>query len=274
MPRIDYGASIKLLVSVRGHPFDRNGFDSVFSNLDDVSATMVDQPAAALLMRPEAMTDFDVLVLYDMPGLDLRDGPHRPIVVEPNAAVKEGLSRLLDCGKGVLALHHALAGWPSWPEYGEWLGGRFLYRPGVVRGRMRSDSGYRHDVKHSLHVVAEHPVMTGLPREFEMVDELYLAEVFEDDLLPLLTSSYGYAAENFWSASAAMDGSVFSRDGWSHPPGSNIVGWVKRARRSPLVYLQAGDGIVAYENPYFRQLVANAVRWLASPQSLEWARQV
>jgi hypothetical protein len=30
---------------------------------------------------------------------------------------------------------------------------------------------------------------------------------------------------------------------------------------SRLVYLQCGDDPVAYANPYYRQLIGNAVRW-------------
>ena len=32
------------------------------------------------------------------------------------------------------ALHHALAGWPTWGEYHDWLGGQFFYHPGQWRG--------------------------------------------------------------------------------------------------------------------------------------------
>jgi hypothetical protein len=55
---------------------------------------------------------------------------------------------------GVVALHHALAGWPAWPDYAGWLGGTFLYRAGTLRGEVRPDSGYRHEVAYSAQVVA------------------------------------------------------------------------------------------------------------------------
>ena len=46
MPIIHYRAPIKLLVAVRGHPFDRSAFDAMFLAMDGITATMVDQPAA------------------------------------------------------------------------------------------------------------------------------------------------------------------------------------------------------------------------------------
>ena len=66
MPIIRHHAALQCLVAVRGHPFDRTAFDAMFQAMDGISATMVDQPAAARLMSPEGMAGFDVLVLYDM----------------------------------------------------------------------------------------------------------------------------------------------------------------------------------------------------------------
>lgn len=63
MPVIDYHADIRALVAVRGHPFDRNAFASLFDDMTCLSATMVDQPATARLMNPDGMAEFDVLVL-------------------------------------------------------------------------------------------------------------------------------------------------------------------------------------------------------------------
>ncbi|SFS10328.1 ThuA domain-containing protein [Sphingomonas jatrophae] len=272
MPRIDHAAELRALVAVRGHPFDRTAFDRLFEGMAGISATMVDQPAAALLMTPEGMADFDVLVLYDMPGVDFAAAEDRPGLLQPSAALKDGMRRLLGAGKGVVALHHALAGWPTWDEYGDWLGGRFLYKPGLVRGEPRPDSGYRHDITHTLRPVAPHPVTAGLPDSFTLTDELYLAETFESDIIPLLRSDHAFDDRGFWSAAAAVNGRMFDNEGWVHPPGSNIVGWVKRALASPLVYLQPGDGPSVYDDPNYRRLVENAIRWAASPEALDWAR--
>ena len=73
---------------------------------------------------------------------------------------------LVEAGHGFVFLHHAIAGWPAWPEYGELIGGRFLYLPADVRGERKLDSGYRHDVTHQVSVLAEHPVTAGVPETF------------------------------------------------------------------------------------------------------------
>jgi len=263
MPIILHNAPLQCLVAVRGHPFDRTAFDALFQSMEGISATMVDQPAAALLMTPAAMRDFDVLVLYDMPGLDFTVAKDAPAYLEPSQALKDGFRALLEAGKGVVALHHALAGWPLWEEYGEWLGGRFLYHPGTVRGEARLDSGYAHDVAYQAEVVSDHPVTAGLPPHFAMTDEPYLCEIFEQDVTPLLRSDGDYTRDAFFSADLAVKGRMYDREGWDHPPASNLIGWAKQAINSRLVYLQPGDGPSAYDSPHYRRLVENAIRWVA-----------
>jgi uncharacterized protein len=263
MPIIKHNAPVKCLVAVRGHPFDRTAFDSLFQAMEDVSATMVDQPAAAQLMTPEGMKNYDVLVLYDMPGLDFTQAEPAEYLA-PDEQLKAGFRALLESGKGVVALHHALAGWPTWHDYAEWLGGRFLYRPGSVRGKSCPDSGYRHEVTYTASVVADHPVTAGLPEQFELTDELYLAQVFEADVTPLLRSSATFTRDHFYSADAAVKGRMFENEGWDHPPGSNLIGWTKQALNSRVVYLQPGDGPSVYDNPHYRRLVENAIKWVCA----------
>lgn len=263
MPIIHHHAAINLLVAVRGHPFDRNAFDAMFADMEGVSATMVDQPAAARLMNPAGMAGFDALVLYDMPGLDFEHPTDRPGVMSPSAQVKAGFAALLEQGTGIIALHHALAGWPDWDAYADWLGGRFLYKPAMLRGQQCLDSGYAHAVSYdAVNVVGDHPVMRGVPARFAMTDELYLAQVFEGDVTPLLRADHAFVAENFYSPQAALAGRMNDNAGWAHPPGSNLIGWAKNAGNSRLVYLQPGDTQAAYDNPHYRQMVRNAVEWV------------
>lgn len=263
MPIIRHRAPLQVLVAVRGHPFDRTAFDAVFQQMDGIAATMVDQPAAARLMNPDGMRGFDALVLYDMPGLDFEAPEGAPHYREPDPELREGFRALLEQGTGVVALHHALAGWPTWSEYHDWLGGQFFYHPGTARGVPVLDSGYAHDVTHEVTVLADHPVTTGLPERFTLTDELYLGEVFEDDVTPLLRSGAPFTRDHFWSADLAVRGQMYAREGWDHPPASNLVGWTRQALNSRLVYLQPGDGPATYDNPHYRRLVENAIRWVS-----------
>jgi type 1 glutamine amidotransferase len=269
MPIVRYGEKLNVLVAAKGHPYLRDPFMAMFDEMEGVSASLVEQPAVQNLMNPDGMKGFDALVLYDMPGIDFRNGAR---FVEPSEDFKRGFRALLDSGFGIVALHHAIAGWPAWEEYAELIGGRFLYKPMSLRGQMRLDSGYRHDVQHEISAEAAHPVLEGIPPRFSLTDELYLSEVFEDSITPLLRSGHAFTRANFYSATLAITGTPYSNEGWHHDDGSNLVGWVKRARKSPLVYLQPGDGPPTYADPSYRRLIANAIGWVSSPVAKEWAR--
>ncbi len=270
MPVVRYGEPLNVLVAAKGHPYLRDPFMAIFDQMPGIACSLVEQPAVQRLMNPDAMAGYDALVLYDMPGIDFAGGP---AFVEPEPSFKAGLLALLDQGKGVVALHHAIAGWPAWPEYAELLGGRFLYQPGVLRGVEIPDSGYRHDVTHEVIVEAPgHPVAAGLPERFALTDELYLSEVFEDCVEPLLRSSASFTREGFYSAAQAIAGKMFSNEAWAHADGSDLIGWTKRARNSPLVYLQMGDGPGTYEDANYRRLIENAIRWVCSQGALAWAK--
>ncbi|MEP5765691.1 MAG: ThuA domain-containing protein [Halieaceae bacterium] len=272
MSIINYAAPRQLLVTARGHPYERDAFCGLFETLDDFSYSLVEQPAAQYLFNPGLKDRFDACVCYDMPGLNFT-AEDPPGLVQPTEAFKSGLLDLLEAGMGFVFMHHSIAAWPAWPEYAEIVGGRFHYRPAELRGVTWPDSGYRHQVDHQVSVVAQHPVTEGLPESFRITDELYLCPVFEESVIPLIRSDYAFTDANFYSAQQAVAGTMFSREGWSHPPGCELVGWVKHYRNSPIVYLQGGDDPVAYDNEHFQRLLHNAIRWVASDEAHTWARQ-
>ncbi|MNQ96765.1 Trehalose utilization [compost metagenome] len=225
------------------------------------------------MFTPQIAQNFDCYVLYDMPGIEFkRHGDGVPRFFEPPRYYKDGLLALLDEGHPLVILHHACAAWPAWPEWAEIVGGQFLYQPMSSRGVARPDSGYRIDVPHRVSPVMQHPITEGV-EPFEIVDELYLFEVFEDSVVPLFRSDFDFVAENFFSARLALAGQLNSREGWQHARGSNLVGWVKNYRNSPIVYLQFGDGPATFQNESFRRILANSIRWVCSPEARAWARE-
>ena len=238
----------------------------------DVNWTHVEQPAARVFFNPELANDYDAIVMYDMPGIAF--GADGAKFETPSEAYKEGFLSLLNAGKGMIFLHHAIAGWPAWEEYAEILGGRFLYIPDQLRGKDKPDSGYRHKAEHSISPLGDHPITKDLPTNFTMTDELYLFEVFEDSIEPLLASDYNFTRENFYSATkAVVEGKMFDNEGWEHPDGSNLVGWTKHYGNSPIGYIQGGDDPEAYENPQYQKIIENAIHWASSDYALSWARQ-
>lgn len=251
----------ELIVLSGGHPYEAEPFDALLSSLQGWTVTHLLHPEAERLVGEGRAAEADAILFYDMPGYAFGDGTAatRP----PSEAYRRALSARFAAGRGAVAMHHALAGWAQWAEWHEWLGGRFLYRPGQVRGQQRPDSGYRHDVRYNARVIAAHPVTCGLPEVFPVTDELYLAQVFTEAIEPLIVADHAFVSGNFFSAAAAIEGRMFDREGWSHPEGNPCVAWISRALAAPLVYLQFGDGPAAYANPHLRRLLANALTFVA-----------
>lgn len=273
MSIINYSAEKKLLTVARGHPYDRGAFAALFEGLEDHDICHVEQPLAQRFLNPKGAREFNAIVCYDMPGVDFMSSGEGPGLVDPGKSVISDFCAMLEQGVGMVFLHHALAAWPAWPEFAEIIGGRFHYRPAHLRGQAWPDSGYRHNVRHRVTRLQDHPVTAGLPDHFDMTDELYLCPVLEDEVIPLLRSDYTFTGENFFSAAKAVAGEMNSREGWSHPEGSSLVGWVKAWGNSPIVYLQGGDDVEALGNPHFRMLVQNAVRWVGGEAALDWLKE-
>lgn len=265
---------LEVFVAVKGHAFNRDAFEAMLVAIG-VVPTMVDQPAAAMLLNPASMRQFDAILFYDMPGLDFRAPvDKRPGSVPPEADFAAGFEALLDEGKGIVALHHAIAGWPAWPVYAEALGGAFLYKPGSVHGVTRPDSGYAGGIDYVARTAAiDHPVLDGIPARFPLTDELYRFEIMSDKIIPLLHRDSDVPNDRYASAMRAVRRiPAGSGEPWQPAPDSDIIGWAKAARASPLVYLQPGDDAGTYADPNYRRLLGNALAWVASDGGRAWAR--
>ena len=259
-------AQRSLLVLSGGHPYEEGPFATLLAGLDGWDITHLIHPEAEEQVAKGAADAADAMLFYDMPGYSFADGTvtARPPVADFIAAIERRLAQ----GRGAVMMHHALAGWADWPNWCEIVGGRFLYQPRAVRGQACPDSGYRHDVDYVAQVVGDHPVVAGLPSHFPVNDELYLAEIFEEDVIPLIRADHAFVADNFYSAAQAVAGQMFSNTGWSHKEGSNLVAWARYAGDAPIVYLQFGDGPATYTNPHVQKVLANALDWTAQKRSV------
>lgn len=252
------------VVVTGGHPFDADSFFAVFDAIDGLDWRAVAHPDAYAAIDPAALADGDVLVFYDMPGVEFTraDPPMR--AVPPPRSVVEFFGAVTTRGVPMLFLHHAIASWPAWDGFASMLGGRFHYAPGRFGGRDWPSSGYRFDVTHEVASVdPAHPVCAGLDDPFTITDELYLFPVDEAAVTPLLRSRASFSEGEFFSADLAIRGQRDSAEGWHHPPGSDLVGWTRRVGASTVVYLQPGDGPGAHSNPSYRRLLANTIGWLS-----------
>lgn len=255
----------ELLVLSGGHPYEAEPFAELVRWAADAlggwQVRHLIHPEAEAAVADGAADRADALLFYDMAGYSFGEGQvaSRP----PSDGFKAAIQRRFAAGRGAVAMHHALAGWAEWPEWAELLGGRFFYQSGAWQGQAVPDSGYRHDVSYTADVVKDHRVTEGLPASFEVTDELYLCQIDERAVQPLVRARHAFTRANFYSAAHAVAGEMFSNRGWEHPDGSNLVAWWKLVGAAPLVYLQFGDGPATYANPHVRRMLANALRFTA-----------
>lgn len=220
----DAGAKLKVLVVTGGHGFEEEQFFEIFrANPDITFAHAAHGQQSATAYERADLLDQEVVVLYDMP---------RRIT----DAQKARFLALFDRGVGLVVLHHALASFQDWPDYERIIGGRYPEQSGRS-GAVTPEVGYEHDVDVPVVVVAtNHPVTAGV-QNFTIHDEIYWGFRVGTDVTPLLTTT--------------------------HPKSGKPLAWYRTERRSRVVYLQLGHDHAAYENPNYRRLVAQSIRWAA-----------
>jgi type 1 glutamine amidotransferase len=124
----------------------------------------------------------------------------------------------------------------DWPEYERIIGGRYP-EPAGKSGLVTAEVGYQHDVEIPVTIVAkEHPITAGMS-DFTIRDEIYWGFRVQPGVFPLLSTTQAKSGKP--------------------------LAWTRTQGKSRVVYLQLGHGPSAYENPNYRQLVANAIRWTA-----------
>jgi hypothetical protein len=269
--------ALNVLVVTKGHPYDYNGFHGMLDASTAFTATCVEQPAAQAVLRPENVAPYDAVLFYDMWGIPT--DPTSSASAEPPADYVKAIDALLESGKGLVLLNHALVQWPMWPLWREISGTTFRLTAGEVNGRRVPGSGYRggggephrNATFHLSPVEPGHPVLRGLDGGFDLTDELYLRTPLADtpDIVPLMTSDYAFTRANFNPPPLAPKA---EQEAWDHADGDNTIVWAKRTRNSPVVACEGGDGPPAYANPSFRRLLDNAITWVASPEARAWAR--
>lgn len=217
-------AKLRVLLVYGGHAFETNQFFQMFKDNPDIALQTVEHPQAHAWLKPDAARQYDVLVLYDS----------WPKIGEDAKA--DFVQRLKD-GKGLVALHHSLCNYPKWDEYAKIVGGQYHFEKWTANGVEQPASTYRHDVRFSIRVAdPNHPVTRGV-KDFDLLDETYGGFEVRPESHALLTTSEATSGRT--------------------------IAWAKTYEQARVVYLQSGHDHTAYENPNYRRLVAQAIRWVA-----------
>lgn len=270
--------ALNVLVVSKGHDYVHDSFMAMFPAMDNVTMTLVEQPAAQIILQPEHVASYDAVFFYDMSGIPgvglLHDGAN-DTGIPPEAYVR-AIEGLLDAGKGLVLANHATVGWPLWPLWREITGTSFMLSGGELDGKQVPGSGYRggHGPLESATIKlvpqGDHPVLAGLEQGFDVTDELYLKTTdYEANVLPLLRGDYEFVMDNFTPPPMAPPE---EQENWNHPPGSDLIVWANACRNSPIIVSDVGDSPLAYDDPNYRRLIENALRWVASEEARAWAK--
>ena len=265
--------ALRILAVTGGHRIDTDAFTGMLATVCGergwVFAHAV-QPSAQAWLTTRHADSFDAILCYDLPGIALSRGS-TPTAVGPDSRVTSDLVDLLEYGQGMVFLHHALAGFPGWDGWAGVLGGRYHYAPATLRGIPVPDDGYRYASYTARVLATDHPVCAGIT-DFALEDELYCCPMFGDEVVPLLATDADPSADLFRSTLREVLGTG-EDEPWVHPPASDLIAWAKVAGRSPIAYLQPGDGPATLAHPTFQRLVGNALAWVASADAHRWAAE-
>lgn len=149
---------------------------------------------------------------------------------------QQNLRTFLEGGGGLVVLHHALADnwqWKWW--YEEVVGGRYLMGP---EGDMPG-SKFKEGITLDVRPVAKHPVLEGVG-PLKMVDEGYKGRYLSPRSTVLMETE--------------------------NPDNDKAVVWIGPWQKSRVVAIQIGHGPGAHNDPGYRRLVYNAIRWVAEKQ--------
>jgi type 1 glutamine amidotransferase len=220
-------SKMKVLIITGGHDFERDAFFDMFDSFTEIEYKEVVHPEANQSYASPMIDSVDVLIFYDM-------------MQEISDQQKEDLLKLLDRGKSLLFLHHSLASYQKWDEFKGILGGKYHKSEEMTSTSHTPGSTYKHDVQVPVTIVdGKHDITAGIDN-FVIRDETYGGYSVSPDVYPLLTTTEETSGE--------------------------ILGWINHYKKSWIVYLQLGHDHYAYENPNYRRLVQQSIRWLAHPQ--------
>ena len=128
--------AVSVLIVTKGHDFDHNAFLAMFTAMKGVTTTLVQQPAAQVVLAPEHAGAYDCVLFYDMSGIPgiglLHDGANNTGV--PPDGYRRAIEGLLARGAGIVMLNHATVSWPQWPLWRQISGSSFMLRRGALDG--------------------------------------------------------------------------------------------------------------------------------------------
>ena len=143
---------------------------------------------------------------------------------------------LFDTGIGIFVLHHHLSAHPESPNFWDLAGGCYVFESNRhIGGQTLPLGDFHHGETVHVYVEKEHPILAGI-EDFTIVDEVYENAYVSPQAEVLLTTD--------------------------HPQSVKQIAWLWYKHHSPVFTLMLGHDAQAYNNPSFRRIFIQAIRWL------------
>ena len=215
---------LQVMVLTGGHGYDQPQFEEMFGSFNGVEVTYAELDKDGSSFDDISDWNYDAMVFY-----------HFRMPISPTS--QANVLKLTEKGIGIVALHHGIAGFPDWPQWRQIVGAKYFLKDTQEDGTLWKRCTYKHDVEIAVEPAdTSHPITRGVT-PFVILDEAYKGYRLEPDNHLLLTAS--------------------------HPECQKEIGWTRTFKQSRICYIQLGHGKDAYENPAYRKLLNQAIRWTA-----------
>ncbi len=217
-PALHYARPVRTLVVTGGHDYPAS-FYTLFEGYEDIVWSHATSQAEAF--TPKMQELYDVVVLHDMyENIGLGE--------------RTNLRSFVESGRGVVAIHHCIVDYTSWPWwYERVIGGKFFTQASGPHAQSEYKEGVDFVAKPSQGS-SHHPVIRGIG-PLVVHDEAY-RKMWHSDRISVLMET-------------------------DEPLNDRPVVYIGPNPRFRSIYIQLGHGDSTIRNPAFRALVHNAILW-------------
>ena len=218
---------LRILLVVGGHSYDRKNLHAMLNDFPNATFDEIVIPDNQDMLEPELTKDYDVLVFHDQSFFELTQEQ------------KDNLEKLFgDEGIPTVMLHHAFISHPEYPFFRDLYGAQYLTKDTEICGRTYKASSYLHPTNVNIYIAARQPPITEGVGDFSIVDEVFKDVYFNPHI------------------------DVLART--DHPEGDRPVLWLWRYKKSPILGLIQGDAGGAFNDPNYRKLFYQGVRYIVA----------
>lgn len=213
----------RVAIITGGHSYDKEPFEAMWASIQDIKPEYYDYPKGKCgFFDDDKYKNYDTIVLYNF---------HHKI----NGKQQKNFLDMLNSGKKIIVMHHAISAFPDWAEYSKIIGAKYFLEDTEWEGKKYERSKYKHDVKIPVHIAdRNHPITNGV-ENFEEIDEVYSQFYISPDVHVLLTTN--------------------------HADSASFIAWVNKYNNSEVFFIQLGHGPQIFGNEQFRKLISSAINW-------------